>query len=165
VSREEFEKLHARMTAADKRASEEEEKRKALEREKMSETEKVAAELKDVTAERDNLKTQVTDLRLENAFLSDNKYTWHDPQDALRLIDLDGVEVKDGKVTGLSEAIEKLAKNKKHLLKTEEEGKSSSAASGSATNGTRKGDKKDPPKNYSSRFPALRNAAGSKSTS
>lgn len=159
ISREEFDKLDARMRAADKRASEAEQKSKELEREKLSDQEKVAAELKDVTAERDSLRAEVNDVRLENAFLSINKYSWHDPQDALRLLNTEGVEVKDGKVTGLSEAVDKLAKDKKHLLKTEEDGKGSSAASGSASNGTRKGDKKEPPKNYSSRFPALRSPA------
>jgi hypothetical protein len=69
---------------------------------------------------------------------------------------MDGVEIKDDKVHGLAEAVDKLAKAKPHLLKKDEGGNSSSAASGTANNGTRKGGTKTPPKNYQSRFPALR---------
>lgn len=162
VPRSEVEKLDARMRAADKRASEAEEKLKQIEREKMSEAEKVAAELKDVSTERDSLKAELNDVKLENAFLSNNKHTWHDPQDALRLLDMDGVEIRDGKVIGLAEAVDKLAKAKPHLLKRDDDGdgKGSSAASGNANNGRRKGDKQEPPRNYSARFPALRQTAG-----
>lgn len=157
VTREEFEKLQERMKAADRAKAKAEAALKERERKEMGELERAQAEVKDLTVERDTLRTQLQQTRIENAFLSNNKYSWVDPSDALRLMDMDGVEINDdGKVTGLAEAIEKLAKAKPHLLKKDEGGKSSSAASGSANNGTRKGDKKDPPKNYSGRFPALR---------
>jgi hypothetical protein len=104
----------------------------------------------------------VDQMTLQNAFLTDNKHTWVDASDALRLLDMDGVEVKDGNVTGLGAAIEKLAKAKPHLLqktekKDDEDGKDgSSAASGSANNGRRKGDESKDKRDYSGRFPALK---------
>lgn len=157
VSREDYDKLQERMRAADRAKSEAENKLKERERKDMGELERAQAEVKDLTAARDALQTELNDVRLENAFLSNNKHTWVDPSDALRLMDMEGVEIKDGKVTGLAEAVDKLAKAKPHLLKKDEgSGKGSSEASGTANNGTRKGDKKEPPKNYQSRFPALR---------
>ncbi len=60
----------------------------------------------------------IKELRLNNAFLSDNTYDWADPADALKLADLSGVEIdKDGTVTGMKEALDKLAKDKPHLVK------------------------------------------------
>jgi hypothetical protein len=156
VTRDEYEKALERMRAADRAKSEAENKLKERERKDMGELEKAQADVKDLTAERDALRTQLNDVRLENAFLSNNKHSWVDPQDALRLLDMDGVEIKDDKVHGLAEAVDKLAKAKPHLLKKDEGGNSSSAASGTANNGTRKGGTKTPPKNYQSRFPALR---------
>lgn len=157
VTREEHEKALERMRAADRAKSEAENKLKERERKDMGELEKAQADVKDLTAERDSLRNQLNDVRLENAFLSNNKHSWVDPQDALRLLDMEGVEIKDDKVHGLAEAVDKLAKAKPHLLKKDDgDGNSSSAASGTANNGTRKGGKKEPVKNYQSRFPALR---------
>lgn len=157
ISREEFEKLQERMKAADRAKAKAEAALKERERKDMGDLERAQAEVQDLTAERDSLRATLQQTRIENAFLSNNKHTWVDPSDALRLMDMDGVEIKDDKVTGLAEAIEKLAKAKPHLLKKDDgDGKGSSAASGTANNGTRKGDKKTPPKNYGGRFPALR---------
>lgn len=157
VTRAEFERVMERMKAADRAKAAAEEKAKKLEREKMSDLERVKAEAQDAIKSRELLEQQLSEIRLENAFLSNNKYTWVDPSDALKLLDSDGVEVKDGKVEGMNQAIEKLAKAKPHLLKKDDgDGEGSSAASGSASNGTRKGDKRSPKKDYSSRFPALR---------
>jgi hypothetical protein len=79
-----------------------------------------------LTEERDALQKTVTGLeelnrklRLQVAFLSDNSYEWHDPDDALRLADLSEVEIdEDNLVIGLDEALKDLAKRKPHLIKT-----------------------------------------------
>lgn len=156
VDRAEYDKIDARMRAADQRASKLEEELKAIQRKDQSELERAQTDVKDLTAKMEGLSTRLQDTLLQNAFLSNNKYTWHDPQDALRLMDMEGVSIDDdGKVSGLPEAIAKLAKAKPHLLKTEDND-SSGAPSGSANNGKRKGDGKPPKKEYSSRFPALR---------
>lgn len=159
VSRDELMKLDARMRAADKRATEAENKLKEIERKDQSELERAQGDLQEAQQTISTLTEQLNAMALQNAFLSDNKHSWVDPSDALKLLDMEGVEVKDGKVSGLAPAIEKLAKAKPHLLKPEA-GKSgdgsSSGASGSANNGKRKGDDSKAGKpNYKSRFPAL----------
>lgn len=159
VSRSDLENALKRMKAADQRADALQAKLKEWEDKDKSDLEKAQGTVQELAKERDQLADRVKTMALENAFLTDNKYTWYDSRDALRLLDMDGVEVKDdGTVSGLKPAIEKLAKAKPHLIKQNDggDGNSSSAASGSANNGTRKGSRQEPPKNYSSRFPALR---------
>lgn len=159
VTRAEYDQIKARMQAADKRAADLQTKIKEWEDKDKSDLEKAQGQVETLTQERDDLRGKLKDQALQNAFLTDNKYSWHDPRDALRLMDMEGVDVSDdGSVSGLKPAIEKLAKAKPHLVKVDDSGngKGSSGASGSANNGTRKGGKPDPPKNYSSRFPALR---------
>lgn len=161
VSRSELDKALERMKAADKRASELDSKLKEIERKEKTELENAQSDLEELKSKLGDREQQVADLQLENAFLTQNKYVWHDPTDAMRLMDTTGVRVEDGKVIGLAEAVEKLAKAKPHLLKStdgddEGKGKNSTEASGTPRNGTRKGDKKEPPRDYSARFPALK---------
>lgn len=159
VSKADLDKALERMKAADKRASELQDKLKEIERKEKTELENAQSDLEDAKKQLEVVGQELADLRLENAFLTNNKYTWHDPSDAMRLMDTEGVRVEEGKVIGLADAIEKLAKAKPHLLKSEDDGgkgKDSSAASGTPRNGTRKGDKKEPPRDYSARFPALK---------
>jgi hypothetical protein len=70
-------------------------------------------------AEEDATKLQTTNARLslENAFLRDNTYDWANPTDAFKLLDTSDVD-EDG--TGLKAALDKLATEKKYLLKAEE---------------------------------------------
>jgi hypothetical protein len=147
-----------RMKAADRRATEAENKLKEIARKDQSELERAQNDVQELTKRTAELIAALDAQALENAFLTSNKYTWHDPKDALALLDREGVEVKDGKVTGLEPAIAKLAKAKPHLIKPETGnggGDSSSGASGSPNNGTRKGDAKKPAPDLSKRFPAL----------
>lgn len=86
----------------------------------------------------------IQELRIHNAFLAANTFQWHDPQDALRLADLRDVEIEeDGTVVGLKEALQKLAREKPHLIKTEVKDEPKNK-SGSPNNGKRKGDTKKP---------------------
>lgn len=64
------------------------------------------------------LSDQLQSARLQIAFLSDNTYEWVNPGQALKLADLDNVEIDDdGKVLGLVSALEALAESSPHLLK------------------------------------------------
>ena len=82
-------------------------------------------ELDKASEERDAFKGQVDTLTATNrklaiqvAFLGEAGYSWHNPKTALRLLDLDGVEIDDeGEVTGLTEAVKKLADENPFLLK------------------------------------------------
>ena len=122
--------------AKSKAAREEAERRKATARQLKKDNEELLKKLKKfedadksdldkITVERDELLATVKTmtgtnqkLALQVAFLQDNEHTWHDPKTALRLIDMDGVEIdEDGEVTGLDKAIEKLAKSSPFLLK------------------------------------------------
>jgi hypothetical protein len=161
VTAAEFEAMRERMKAADRAKSEAETKLKEIERKDMSELEKANDQLKEKDQQIVALTEKVSEMALQNAFLTNNKYTWHDPEDALRLLNREGVEVgEDGKVKGLGPAIAELAKKKPHLLKSEKDkdgdGNGSPAASGSATNGRRKGEEKSDKVDYSRRFPALK---------
>lgn len=162
VSKADHDAVVARMKAADKRASELEGKVKEQERKDKTELENAKSDVEERDKQIVKLLEQIDTTALENAFLTNNKYSWHDANDALRLLDREGVEVKDGTVTGLAPAIDKLAKAKPHLLKDSDEddkGKDkggSSEASGSSTNGKRKGSEGNDKKDYSGRFPALK---------
>lgn len=160
VSLADYEAIKARMQAADKAKSDAEKKLSDLEKKDMSELERTKTELQERDKTIETLNATISQMALQNAFLTDNKYTWHDPRDALALLDREGVEIKeDGKVTGLRSAIDKLAKAKPHLIKNEDNKKDEEGegtASGSPSNGRRKGDEKTNKVDYSRRFPALK---------
>lgn len=162
VSQADLDAVTRRMQAADRRASEAEAKLRELADKDKSELERAQGRVGELEKELADARSMIDQMALRNAFFTDNKHTWHDPTDALALLDREGVEVKDGQVTGLAAAIEKLAKAKPHLLKSDDSGKGggngsgSSGASGSANNGKRAGEGKDDKRDYSGRFPALR---------
>lgn len=161
----EAERLRARMKAADKRAAAAE---KAL-REKNDEgkpeleiAQRRVTELEEKASTQD---AQLRELRIQNAFLTNNTVTWHDPSDAIReLSTMDGVEIDDdGKVVGVKDAIKKLASKKPHWVKKDkgdddDDGNDSSTeASGSKVNGKRRGAGEAPNRDaLAQQFPALR---------
>lgn len=86
------------------------------------------SELERTSGERDELKTKLDqevstnrELRLTNAFLMTNTVTWHDPAMALRSLNTTDVVTKDGDIDekALKTAIEKLAKEKPFLVKSD----------------------------------------------
>lgn len=154
-------KLDRRMRAADKRATD-------LQRE-LDELKAKMADNKDVTPElRDELATAKAtadkatktnhQLTLQVAFLTTNipGIEWQDPEAALRLVDLDDVDIEDGKVDrrALRAALKDLARRKPYLVKKAEADDDNSddedtsgvrsprKASGPAMNGNRKGKNK-----------------------
>lgn len=120
---EEYAALEARMKAADRATAAANAKVTAAERKDMdaktrAETERDEAK-KLVEANIATVRKQAIQIE----FLGSNKYTWNNPKAALRLLDLDEVEIDDdGKVTGLDKAIEALAKSDPYLLKTADAG-------------------------------------------
>lgn len=149
VDRAEYERVKRHRAAADRRNAELTAENQRLTREVTS----LKAEGKkgegpserETQLERDvqSRDTTIQELRIHNAFLAANTFQWHDPQDALRLADLRDVEIEeDGTVVGLKEALQKLAKEKPHLIKSAAKNEPKNK-SGSPTNGNRKGgDKK-----------------------
>jgi hypothetical protein len=90
---------------------------KALEDKDKSEAEKATSTAKELEAKAKQLEETNQRLLVQNAFLTDNKYTWANPKTALKLVDLSDVEINDdGEVTGMREALDKLAKAEPYLL-------------------------------------------------
>lgn len=78
-------------------------------------------------AELNTLRDEVRTLRLGNAFLSANTYTWHDPDLALSQVDKDLLELDDdGTPTkaSLQKALQDLAKKRPYLVKQQVTGSS-----------------------------------------
>jgi hypothetical protein len=125
VTRNEFEALTRRMQAADKRASDAENRLKEQERAKLDEGERTKAELKDAQEEIAKLKEKSRQLNLQNAWLGVNSVVWHDPEDAMTIAERKGVFTDmvsdDGKVETkkLRTALDKFAKEHPHLVKAE----------------------------------------------
>jgi len=127
VSREEYEKLKARMAAADKNRSDTQKKLDEYERKGKTELENAQADVKRLTEEKENLSVRFTSMALTNAFLTasaQEKINWVDPEDAQAIGGrgpLKDLEVgEDGSVEGIREAVKALAKSKPHLLRKDE---------------------------------------------
>lgn len=83
-----------------------------------SELDKATTRVTELESENKVLSENVQSLRIENAFLTDNTYEWHNPRRALALADLSDVEIDgDGTVHGLKKALDALAKSDAYLLK------------------------------------------------
>lgn len=130
----EFIALQARMAAADRNNAAAQQKLKEIEQAQMTEQQRKDAELKDAKEQLAALKVANQERALENAFLSDNTYTWHNPGAALRLLERDGVEVADdGTVKGMKVALDNLAKQHPYLLKTADAAEPDDKGKGGAT--------------------------------
>lgn len=124
-------------------------------------------------AKADKLESRTRQLTLENAFFKANQVDWVDPSDALKLVDLEDVDVdEDGTVdpVQLRKALRALAKAKPHLVKkTESSGSADdsdddedddeprSRRSASTMNGSRRGSRGKQPsrQELARKFPVL----------
>ncbi len=123
VSADEYERIKAQRTAADQRAGKAEAELKQLRDKDLPALEKAQRDLVEVTAERDQLKIDLKQARLDNAFMGDNTYKWQNPKNALKLADLSNVEIDDdGTVRNLKGALDALAKSDPYLLAPTETG-------------------------------------------
>lgn len=164
---EEKNRHYGKRTQAEKELDELRKFKADLENANKTDLEKTQSELATVKADLEALTKVNKDLTIRNAFLSNNKITWHNPDEALRLADLSAVEVKaDGTVDAkaLEAALTNLANKSKHLVKSDDggagEGNGSGQGSGSEMNGQRKGEKggdRQPPsrEELAKRYPAL----------
>jgi hypothetical protein len=120
VSKEEFERLKARMKAADKSKSKAEQERDELKRKDQTDLENAKADLDKATKERDKLQGSFTKLARTNAFLIASQQAsiaWHNPKVALKAADLDDLEIdEDGNVDGIDAVVKKLAKDQPYLV-------------------------------------------------
>lgn len=148
VSKADFDKIMARMKAADKRASELEAFKKKAEEQGKSELDKATARVTELEKVAEKQSAELAKARLDNAFLSaDTGITWHDPGDALALAErkgyLDGVVGEDGSVDNkrLATKLKEMAKASPHLVKQGKEDADSSGGAGTAPTGQKVGSK------------------------
>jgi hypothetical protein len=124
------ERMREHLSQADKKRAEAEKERDALaqrlkefEDKDKSELERATARVQELEKKAAEQDSELADLRLQNAFLTVNNVTWHDPAAALLLAQregfLDGVVGQDGKVdqAKLKTKLEQLAKQKEYLVK------------------------------------------------
>lgn len=157
----EMEAVRNRMRAADQRAAQHEAELKQLRDKDLPELEKLNRDFAEVTKERDKLKADNSSIRLENEFLKNNKFKWKNAAAALKLADLSKVEIhEDGTVTGLTAALDGLAKTDPYLLDKSEEETPLPETKGSTgvpgTNGRNAGQTGSNLKGMAARMPALR---------
>lgn len=167
-------KAERRMRAADKRSSdlqtENEELKRKLEAGKNADPE-LKREVDELRPKVGKLEETNTSLRLQIAFLTtDAGIKWRDPEAALRLIDMDEVDIDDdGKIDrrSLKAAMKDLAKRKSYLVDggkdddsdeedDDEDQRSSRRRSSPTMNGKRKGSKEKATREaLAKRFPVL----------
>lgn len=114
----ELERQRNRTAASDRNQATLQAELKKFQDAQLSEQDKAKRDLAEAQAAREKLEQEKRDLQTRIAFLSDTTYKWRNPEHALRLLDLSGVETKqDGSITGLKEAIKALAEGDgKYLL-------------------------------------------------
>jgi hypothetical protein len=165
VDRAEYDRRMAQLAAADRKREEAEQKLKALQDAALSEEEKRKRDLEAATEQLKAKDDEIKGLKLERAFLKDNTHEWHNPDAALKLVDLSNVAIgDDGKTTGLKEALEALAKTHPYLVKpkaTEGETGAGAAAApagvtGVAGQGSTSGQGNQARAGLEKRFPALK---------
>ena len=163
--RQEAETYRERMKAADKRASDFENKLKQLVEKDMPAQEKLQRDYEEATKQVQSLRSTNSELSLKVAFLEDNTYKWRNAKRAMQLVDLNQVEIgDDGTVTGLKEALKALATSDPYLLEaaTEEEKKTTSPPGTAPGNNGGTGSTKPNSKNLATRFPSMNTRARSK---
>jgi len=157
VTQAEYDALKSRLSAADKTRTEAETQLRQLLEKDLPEQEKLKKALDEAAAARDKAVVDLRQTRIENAFLTDNKYKWQNPKTALRLADLSKVEVNDdGTVLNLSAALEALAKSEPYLIAAETPAGDPPKGSTGAPAGGRASDANADLKGLASRIPALR---------
>jgi chromosome segregation ATPase len=153
----EAESFRERMRAADQRAAKFEQELKQLRDKDLPEAEKLKRDYAETQKQVETLQETNTKLALHVAFLSDNTYTWHNPDRALKLVDLSQVEVgTDGKVSGLKDALKALATSDPYLIKQEAKEETTPPGSTAPGNNGSNGTGKPKATAMTSRFPVMR---------
>lgn len=158
VPKSEADSLRERMRAADQRAARVEAELKQLRDKDVPEAEKLKRDFEESQQQVTKLQETNKNLALKVAFLSDNTYTWHNPERALRLVDLSQVTIEeDGSVSGLKDALKALATSDDYLIKKEvkEETKPTAPAGTAPGNNGGAGGGKPARSALAGRFPAM----------
>lgn len=158
VSRAELDQVLARMKAADQRASKAENDLRQIRDKDLPEADKLKRDYAESVAQVEKLTAANNELALKVAFLSDNTYSWHNAERALKLVDLSQVEIlEDGTVRGLKDALKALATSDAYLIKQEVTA-TAPAPAGTApgNNGASGNSKNKAAQGLESRIPALR---------
>lgn len=119
---EEKDRHYTARTKAEQERDEVARRLKEYEDKDKSELERTQGKVEELTNENAALKAQLERLQIDNSFFVENSVQWHDPADAKEFVlrELGEVKVDDkGRVVGLKEAIEKVAKAKPYLVKPE----------------------------------------------
>lgn len=110
-----------RLKEIEREADELRTKQEEQDRKGRSDLENATKDVERLTKQNESLLATVKRLTLENTFLQIKDVDWHDPEDALRLVDLSSVEFDgEGNVKdpgSLKKAAKDLAKAKPHLVK------------------------------------------------
>lgn len=163
VSREDYDRLQNQLSAADKKRAEYESKfqevqskLQQIEDKDKTDLEKVQNRAQELEQSVQQLTSQLQQMRLENAFLKDANFAWHDPSDVLRFVtDDDSVSIDEkGNVSGMEAALKKLAEKKPYLVKTT--ANTPSTPSGDPTNSGGKKMKNTNDEELRRKYPALR---------
>lgn len=169
---EDYERVQRHLSNADRKKEEFRKKAETLEAElkalrdkDLPEAERIKAEHEAAVKERDAFRSRFETMARTNAFLmasADAKIAWANASDALRVGDLDDLEIEDdGTVPGMVEAVKELAKKKPYLLapKDSTDTKETPPKSGSVVGSKNKGKKPEgeyTPEELKRLFPALR---------
>jgi hypothetical protein len=155
-ARAEAEALRARMQAADKRAADFEGKLKQLVEKDMPAQEKLTRDLQETQKQVESLQAVNSRITLENAFLKESTYAWHDPQAAMKLVDLSQVEIgEDGTAKGMKDALKALATAHPYLVKPDAGTAVTPPASTAPANNGGNGSTTPSVAKLSARFPAM----------
>jgi hypothetical protein len=132
-----IEVLTRRLAAADKAKGEMESKLRAIDDQGKNELQKAQDQVKELTAKLELTQQAATRARLEREILKHPGYIWHDPEVVLALVDMDSIEIDEetGKVTGVYDALKKLAASKPFLLKGKNPDGGGQGGGGSANGG------------------------------
>jgi hypothetical protein len=157
VSRAELDTVLNRMKAADQRATKAEQELKQIRDKDLPEVDKLKRDYADAQAQVEKLSNSNRELALKVAFLSDNTYGWHNPERALKLVDLSQLEInEDGTVRGLKDALKALATSDPYLIKQEVKETNSAGPAGTAPgNNGSSGNAKPSARGLAARIPAL----------
>lgn len=157
VPQAEVDAVRERMRAADQRAAKFEQELRQLRDKDLPEADKLKRDFEESQQQVKTLTDTNNALALKVAFLSDNTYSWHNAERALKLVDLSQVEINaDGSVSGLKEALKALATSDPYLVKQEakEEGKATPPGTAPGNNGG-SAPQKTNTKGLAARIPAL----------
>lgn len=96
---------------------------KSKQEQEQSELDKAKGEAARLKDENDKLQAQMRTERIKSAVITRaTELGFIKPSQAYKLVDLDEIDEEDGEVTGVDEALDELAKDNKHLLKSDDAG-------------------------------------------